>query len=80
MAAPLSLTRATVQTAEARYERASVLIRQNRAVVREGRTVVAEADVVKVTQTGRKTWDVELADGSTWSIQRAAGCGCGGGR
>lgn len=80
MAAPLSLTRADVQTAETRYERASVVIRQNRAVVRTGREVVAEADVVRVTQTGRRLWEVELADGSTWSIQRAAGCGCGGGK
>lgn len=80
MAAPLSLTRSTVQTADARYERASVVIRSNRAVVRQGRDVVLEADVVRVTQTSRKLWEVELSDGSTWSIERAAGCGCGGGR
>lgn len=80
MAAPLSLTRADVQTATDRYERASVLIRNNRAVVRQGRTVVAEADVVRVTSTSRRMWEVELADGSTWSVQRAAGCGCGGGK
>ncbi len=80
MAAPLSLTRANVQTADTRYERASIVIRSNHAVIRQGREVVAEADVVRVSQTSRRLWEVELSDGSTWSIERAAGCGCGGGR
>jgi hypothetical protein len=79
MAAPLSLTRTNVQTATGSHERVSITIRNNRAVLRRGRQVVEEADVVRVSQVERRRWEVELADGSIWSVDRKSGCGCGGG-
>lgn len=78
MAAPLALTRADVQTGSKHYDRVSVMVRNNRAVLRSGRTVVEEADVVSVSQVERRRWEITLADGSTWSVHRQAGCGCGG--
>lgn len=78
MAAPLALTRANVQTADAHHDRVSITIRDNHAVLRSGRTVVDEADVVKVEQVERRRWEITLSDGSKWSVHRQAGCGCGG--
>lgn len=75
--APLSLSRVDVQTATDRFERVSLIIRNDVAKLRDGREIVAEAEVSGVEQTGRRTYDVTLADGSTWAVVRSSGCGCG---
>lgn len=76
--APLSLSRVDVQTATDRFERVSLIIRNDVAKLRDGRgRIVAEEPVAGVEQTGRRTYTLTLADGSTWAVTRSTGCGCG---
>lgn len=78
MAAGLALSRAQVTTPDATYERVQVSVRANTARLVDGSGVVAEmGDVVGVRSLSRRVWELSFGDGTTWTVTRTAGCGCG---
>lgn len=51
-----------------------------RALDRKGNEVAAGAGVVNIEPVAgpRATWRVDLDDGTSFTVARASGCGCGG--
>lgn len=78
MAAPLSLSRADVQTPTQTFTQARVLVRNNHATVWTGNTIAAEADVASVQRVERRRWQLTLTDGSTWTVAQTGRSCCGG--
>ena len=79
MAAGLALTRATVTTPDTSHTEVQVTVRANvaRLRTRRGDPVAEQPGVTAVTQAGRRLWQVEFADGTTWQVEQQRGCGCG---
>lgn len=78
MAAPLSLSRATVTRGDEKTEHVSVVIRGNRLRTRIGRNVLTEnEEVVSTRNVKAGTWEVDLASGETLTVVREKGCNCG---
>lgn len=82
MPAPLSLSRATItrSTDPEPLVKVSLIVRTGHATVKRGRDVLVEANVTSLVSTGARSWELTLDDGSTWTVVKEKGCGCGGGR
>lgn len=80
MAAPLSLSRATITTPGETFTKVSLLIRQNAVTVRRNGATVAQATLAVdgVHQQSMTRWELALDDGTVWQVERNRGCGCGG--
>lgn len=80
---PLSVSRVDVTPSDGspRFQKASVLVRGTTAkVVTGGAAPVVVEDVVSVERETRSAWKITFASGLSWTVTRAKGCGCGGGR
>lgn len=80
MTRPLNLNRATVAGADGQIAAGGyVVVRAGVAKVQDRRGVlVAEKDsVTDIAVSGRNEWTVTFSDGSTWTVTRPGGCGCG---